>query len=228
MIKEYVLGAGLAAYIDGTVCCFDDGEFAAMLELMQMGPTEELGAFALRNGEVLAAYLDIYDLAELMFGKELYGDYVLKGVPSPGEESMNITIMGAAGIAETCEEKEIAWDVICAMLDTSDGNFDFSVCRETVLEDLEKAVLPADDPDSTLAHWGYSVDGVDLTGTPLTQEEAEYILTCIETATPQMVDADLKAIVQEECEAFFAGDKAAEAVAEIIQNRVMIYLSERS
>lgn len=42
------------------------------------------------------------------------------------------------------------------------------------------------------------------------------------------LDSPVIAIVQEEAGAFFAGDKSAEEVAAIIQNRVQIYLSEQS
>lgn len=42
------------------------------------------------------------------------------------------------------------------------------------------------------------------------------------------LDSPVIAIVQEEASAFFVGDKSAEEVAAITQNRVQIYLSEQT
>lgn len=39
---------------------------------------------------------------------------------------------------------------------------------------------------------------------------------------------DILAIVQEESEAFYSGDKSAEDVAKLIQSRVVIYIAEQS
>ena len=53
----------------------------------------------------------------------------------------------------------------------------------------------------------------------------EYISKC---TIPADYNQTLYNILMEEYEAFAAGDKTAEECAEIIQNRVSIYLSENS
>lgn len=229
-LKEYALGDGLMDYIDGNTCNFVDGEFAAMLELIKSeNPDSQMDDFRLRDRSVLGEQLYIHTLSELLFAEEHYGGYAINGIPNPKRETMNVSLQAGVGIAETCENKEIAWDFIRMMLDTMENNhFGFSVKREDLMEKLEAAMLPEEDPDSELAHSGYAVGAEDLEGQPLTQEQCNFLLDGIESASPVMVDPDLKAIVQEECEAFFAGDKSAEEVAELVQSRVMIYLSERS
>lgn len=229
-LKEYVLGDGLMDYIEGDTCNFTDGEFAAMLELLTLEDLEvQMEEFRLRNRSVLAEFTYLYSFSELLYAEDHYGEYALKGIPSPQEEVLSIAVFGGVGIAENCDHKELAWEFIKTMMDSTGGiSNGFSVKREDVIAQLEAAMLPEDDPDSELAHSGYQVGDLVLTGKPISQEQADLIIKSIETAKPQMVDADLKAIVQEECEAFFAGDKTAEEVAELVQNRVMIYLSERS
>lgn len=39
---------------------------------------------------------------------------------------------------------------------------------------------------------------------------------------------DINKIIQEEAQAYFAGDKTAQEAAELIQNRVKLYVSENS
>lgn len=229
-VKEYVLGDGLVNYIEGNTCNFVDGEFAAMLELLKLEDQDlQMEDFRLRKRLVLGEEMYIWNVSSLLFAKAHYGDYSLMGVPNPQRETINVIIPYGVGIAEHCVDKNLAWEFVKLMMDTSDSwSLGFGIKRSGVIETFEEAMLPTEDPNSALAHTGYSVDGEDLTGEPLSKEQAAYFLEQIEEAEPQMVDADLKTIVGEECEAFFAGDKSAEAVAEIVQNRVMIYLSERS
>lgn len=230
MLRQYVLGEGIAAYIDGETCCFDDGEFAAMLELMTLTvPETETEDFLLKKRKTLAEFGDVRQITDLMFAEDQYGAFSLKGIPSPKKEALSIRISSGIGIAENCEQKEIAWDFIRFMLDISDSSFmGYSVKREEILSGLEAAMLPEDDPASPLATTSYGVGNVDLVGRALTEDEAAFILEQIESASPTMVDVDIQNIVQEECEAFFAGDKTAEEVAALIQSRVKILLSERS
>jgi hypothetical protein len=69
---------------------------------------------------------------------------------------------------------------------------------------------------------------VDVTGEPLTQAQAEDFLQILETTKCAMVDTETISIVQEEVASFFSGDKTAQEVAEIIQNRVQLHLWEQS
>lgn len=63
----------------------------------------------------------------------------------------------------------------------------------------------------------------------LTGEESQYIRDFITSSTNyREISSPVISIVAEEAEAFFAGDKTAQDVAEIIENRVKIYLSEQS
>ena len=61
----------------------------------------------------------------------------------------------------------------------------------------------------------------------MTEEEAKYLTNFILSVnTPYREDANLLSIVEEEAGAYFAGQKSAQTVAEIIQSRVSLYLAE--
>jgi ABC-type glycerol-3-phosphate transport system substrate-binding protein len=67
-----------------------------------------------------------------------------------------------------------------------------------------------------------------MEGGSVTQEDVERVLSLLNGKTYLYLgDDDIMDIIYEEATACFSGAKTPEETAEIIQNRVMIYLSER-
>ena len=63
----------------------------------------------------------------------------------------------------------------------------------------------------------------------LTQEQADAFRDYVNSAAVAgSYDEDIMNIITEEAAAYFAGDKTADEVADLIQNRVTIYLGETS
>ena len=64
----------------------------------------------------------------------------------------------------------------------------------------------------------------------MTQEEADEYMDIIANTTATVANADeqLMAIISEEAEAFFNGQRTAEDAAAMIQSRASIYVSEQS
>lgn len=58
-----------------------------------------------------------------------------------------------------------------------------------------------------------------------TEEYIEFMNSCVPI---QRGTTEIKNIIIEEAGSFFAGDKDAQTAAELIQNRVQLYLNERS
>ena len=56
---------------------------------------------------------------------------------------------------------------------------------------------------------------------------ADEYIAMMDASEPDSVEYEIKEIVLEESNAFFAGQKTEEEVAKIIQSRVQIYLDER-
>lgn len=64
--------------------------------------------------------------------------------------------------------------------------------------------------------------------TAITDADARQVLELIENATTlSAIDDELRNIIFEEASTYFAGDRKAEETAEIIQNRVKVYVGER-
>ena len=75
---------------------------------------------------------------------------------------------------------------------------------------------------------GYIGDVEYHTG-ELTQEQADAFRDYVNgAAVAGSYDEDIMNIITEEAAAYFAGDKSAAEVADLIQNRVTIYLGETS
>ena len=73
------------------------------------------------------------------------------------------------------------------------------------------------------------VSGKELKLQPLTQEEVdEFYDYAVSIDTYEGLDMQVSDIILEEASAFFAGQKTAEQVAEIVQNRVTTYINENS
>jgi siroheme synthase len=89
-------------------------------------------------------------------------------------------------------------------------------------------MLPAENADALVNHSSSSLGDVELPGVPLTQAQVDAFIAMVEASSSSLVDINVQQIVAEETAAFFAGDKTADQVCDIIQNRVTIYLDERS
>ena len=64
---------------------------------------------------------------------------------------------------------------------------------------------------------------------PLSQEEADQLRELVSSLSViRFRYEDITNIIEEEANGFFTGNKTAEDVSKIIQNRVEIYLSEHS
>ena len=60
-----------------------------------------------------------------------------------------------------------------------------------------------------------------------TEEQTNRMMEMIETAqTGERMDQEILSIIMEESSGFFEGQKSVENVAEVIQNRVQLYLNE--
>ena len=194
---------------------------------MNLDDSDSEANFPLRSGRVLTQYTNLRP-DTLLFTDALFGeDWTALGFPTPDRSTAIMDVWMAFGIAETCQNKEAAWQYIRMEMD-GEGMVSQSANRKYIEEELERAALPVEDPDALANHAGYSIDEQELEPKPITKGQAENYLQLLENAGTAMVDPEVTAIVQEETEAFFAGDKTAEDTAKIIQNRVSIYLGEQS
>lgn len=71
------------------------------------------------------------------------------------------------------------------------------------------------------------IDGVEVQINPMTQEEVDHYMEILKSfKNVGRYDDTLLNIISEEAEPYFNGQKNAQEVAQIIQNRAQIYLHE--
>lgn len=73
----------------------------------------------------------------------------------------------------------------------------------------------------------YYINGENIELEPMTQEQVDQVVSFIESVnTRSYYNQDISKILEEETAAYFAGQKSAKEVAQIIQSRAQIYVSE--
>jgi ABC-type glycerol-3-phosphate transport system substrate-binding protein len=132
--------------------------------------------------------------------------YETVGVPDMGSK---IVVDYAYSIMSTSAYPQAAWDFLAAIFDQSVQvytSFGFPVRTSVFDAQVQEAIA----------------------GGSVTQEEVDRVLDVLNGKTYLYLgNDDIMDIIYEEATACFSGAKTPEETAQIIQNRVMIYLSER-
>ncbi|MBH5320919.1 extracellular solute-binding protein [Paenibacillus sp. GSMTC-2017] len=128
------------------------------------------------------------------------------------------------GINEKSSVKEEAWDFVTFMLSEemqgSRGTgfpLNKEVYKQQVAELLKDGKVE-DHPDGFLGGMVFTITAQDIEGLDVFLKEAKY---------PVAFNRDqVEEIIVEESKAYFSGQKSAEAVAKLMQNRISLYLNE--
>ena len=193
---------------------------------------------ALRNDKAL---LESVNLSNPRFINSMkYGhfgeDVVLVGYPSNNGCGCNISLNNSFAIFDSSEAKDICWEFISTYLKSEDSTY---YCIPALKEKYEKSLDEAmEDP-----YW------IDKNNKKVTYKDTVYIndeekeipnlskadrdmiynyVMNADTSSTNFFNDDVDKIVDEETNAYFAGERSAEDTAEMIQNRVSIMLSEQS
>lgn len=218
---------------EGT-CSFDSEGFVELLNWAAEIPEESgvHGPMDFRNEEVLLNRLTFGSFSDfnIKLDKLFHTETTFIGFPDTEKTGGLIEETGVVlAMSARCEEKEAAWEFIryyltdeyqVDKLSTVSGLFPVKISSLEVM--AEKAMNPM---------WGmedyYYLNGKEVAVAPPTQETVDRwikYMRSIEYA--DTLDNEIYNIIIEETGALFAGQKSAEAVADIIQNRVGIYLAE--
>lgn len=136
----------------------------------------------------------------------------LIGFPGAGGSGVTIIVNDAISICAMGQQQEGAWQFLRTLY-----SYDFQYGRGSVMTAVRSDAFNARED------WYLEANG------SCTQEESLAARQLIYDAeTLRSNDSPIVPIVLEEAAAFFNGDKSAQDVAQIIQNRVAIYLGEQS
>ena len=164
------------------------------------------------------------------FGEEitLVGFPTEKGIGSSFIYGYNLAI------SEQSEHKQAAWEFVKSLL-SEEYQDQLEFCFPTRISSLEKLGEKAQEMPFYLDENGekveyepsYYVGNMEVKGAPLTEAEVETIMELIKSIQRTgTYNEEIFNIVAEEAAAFFAGQKSAKEVADIIQSRVRIYVNE--
>lgn len=243
-IMRFCLSYSMDSFVDwekGT-CSFDSEEFKRLLEFAaRFSDPLAAGSAAnqkpwrdkVRDGELLLMYVDMYEVENIQVYADPFPDYVtVIGYPSSGGSPV-YTFSGSDSLAISAgsEAKEAAWDFIENYL-TRDGNRytgGFSVIKQRFDEMAEKAMeLELDEYGNEIKRYLSLNDGQIYEYRIPTQEEIDMVLYMIEHGRlEEFSSTQLLNIISEEADAFFQGQKTVDQVAETIQRRAAIYVSEK-
>ena len=239
-------------------CHFDSPEFKALLEIAKAFPKEydytgeePSDPVLLSSGELLMTVENISDLDGIQLCQAYFGDKIPTFIGLPGASGNGTLIVPDGvvyGLCSKSDEKDAAAQFIVGLL-TEEYNksdrfawgfpvlqkaLDDYIADEIDVEYLkdEKGELILDEegnPISTEGGHGIGMGDWEYTYRPCNQEDADILLELINGANGTYnYNTELFNIIMEELEPYFGGQKSADEVAAIIQNRINLYLIENS
>lgn len=249
-MMQYLMMFNEDTFIDretGT-CHFDSETFRAVLEYVNQFPDslendgEEASLPAkIRNGEVLYAIAELNGLRAFQEYEGMFGeDAFCVGFPTPNGQGGHLLFTeDAYAIAAVSKHKEGAWKFIEELLSQekseayyrSKGNpfsASFPSLKKTLREKVDEAMERDSQYESDKFPELLYSDGSSFQYHALTRDEVDVMLELVADAKPYF-DAgsdEIIRIVSEEASGYYSGQKGIDAVAEVIQNRVQLYIDE--
>lgn len=250
-MMQYIMLFNEDTFIDWDTgeCYFESDTFKAVLELCSRLPDEDAGNQAggdksdevplsdkLQDGEVLFAMVDVYGVKTLQIYKGIWGeDGACIGFPTKeGSGGTLVFPYNAFGIAAVSECKEGAWKFVESVLTREPNELNIFGNFPARKEDMDKIIEEDIQWDAErlargreLGEYHWSKDLV-IPYRATTWEEANDMLALVSDAVPcyQTENDEIIKIISEEAQAYYKGQKSADAAAAVIQNRVHLYVGE--
>lgn len=244
-----ILTGSMECYIDwekGT-CDFNGQEFRDVMAFCNTFPEslDITNEFSVKqtflDGKALLLNIrlsQIYDIckAEHIFDEE---DITYIGFPVEGVCGTVIKPGGPVlAISRNSEHKDAAWQFIYQCLEKqyqSEMASGLPVCRSALEEKLAQGCIveysqDGEGKEKPIVKQQILFEGEDpIDIYSITEDQADKLVKLIESAEVNTsVDYQLYLILLEEADSYFNGDKSLEEVADIIQSRASVYISEKT
>ncbi len=230
-------------------CSFNEEEFIRTLEFAAKYPDpeevnyneEEEGTYArLKANKILLMDSSISSVQQFQMYQGMFGEEIAF-VGYPNHEREGNLVMpsgGCVGISSKSKNKEGAWAFIQNMIsreyqETRTNDWGFPIMKSALEKKFEEDMTPeyyegenGEQIETTKTSWGYDDFNIEIYAAK--QEEIDTVRELLESANKiaGSVDEQLTSIITEETDPFFKGQKSAADVANIIQNRIQIYVNE--
>ncbi len=205
----------------------------------------------LASGEQMLMMVNISSPSDLQWNTASFGGKATcVGYPTAdGQPGHGMDIGKAFAITEKCEEKDAAWKFICEYIDRY-GSYGIPLNISKYNDLVKDAMTPEYQVDENgefvldengnkieIPKGGmiaYDIDSTKVPGLPsggiyaMTQEEADALYELLSTPTSiSSYQNEINDIALQGAEAYFAGQKTAEEVANLTQSRVSLYVNEQ-
>lgn len=238
---------GMYEFVDETEekCNFNTDTFKALLQAIAGLPDISLEApmpSQVKNGTALLYQTSIREYQDIQVYEAVYdGDVNFIGYPTAdGSNGCILTTSNAYGITARSENKEKAWEFIEFFLSEGArgwGGFGLSgntgqrlasaVSKEYFRDSRGQLMLGTDGlPEEKYSGILYYID-MRYEYRDVTESDIAQLETLVDAArTASWADDMIYGIIEQEAQAFFQGQKTVDEAAEVIQNRVQIFLDE--
>lgn len=238
---------GLFVDAENGTCDFSGEEFGKILEFAgrfpadaEYDPNAPSQIEKLRNGKLLLLMETVTAVSQYQMFEYEFGEPVnIIGYPTFGGSGlMLVPNSTTVAMHASSENKEGVWEFIRfnlteerqEKLGTANGGF--PILKSALDKMLEKETedeyyVDADGNKQITSKSVWSTDDFTVEVYAATQEQVDRVREMIDTAQPDIgIDQQLFAIINEEAQAYFDGQKTVEDVASLVQNRVQTYLNE--
>lgn len=233
---------------------FESDNFKQLLQFVKQFPAEynwdehdnsENTQDLLRQGRQMLTQTYLYGLDSILWnGANFGGKATYIGWPTSSGVGSIMRFENGFAMSKTCADKDAAWEFFRSMLTESGqaNQYNIPSNRNVFNKQLEDFMTPRYRKDANgnilLDENGEKIEesrggwiddsGVEHNIYAMTQEQADEVLSIIETCTKvASYDTSIYDIVNEQAQAFFADQKSIDEVARLIQSKANIYVNEQ-
>lgn len=247
-LLSYMLNGSISNFINETEkkASFDSAEFISLLKTAKQygdskipndkfntGNSNYSDIGAVQRGSVVFNPMTVGDYGSYAFLKGMYNNQVkLMEFPSVGEyKGGTFDSDSLFSINNNSKNKAVAWEFLKFLLsdEIQSGDLDGFAVNKQALAKTAKNMMDQTKGGGMcmMASTKDGKDPVTIDAKPLSQQDIDYINSFIEKASVyNRSNSGINNIIDSETTPFFSGEKTAEEVAKVIQNKVSIYLGE--
>lgn len=231
-------------------CNFEDEEFIKILEFANRFPNEveydpngPSQMEKIRSGELLLLKESVTSVQQYQLYEYKFGEPVnLIGYPTTKTSGTMIEPNGTtAAMNVNSKNKEGVWEFFRFLLEEErqenlqSANAGFPVMRSALEKQFEKDMqaeyyedVDGEKKEKPKGTWTSGSKGeVTVDVYAATKEQTDKMWEMIEMAENHHIDSQMLEIIMDEAQSFFDGQKSAQEVAALIQNRMQIYINEK-
>jgi ABC-type glycerol-3-phosphate transport system substrate-binding protein len=251
--KESVLSNlctyGMDEFVDWKTgkCSFDSEAFIKILEFANTFKSDSeivsdenapSTPEKIQKGQLLLVNQNISDMQSYQVYDAMFGEPItFIGYPTESGTGSAITNGEVLlGISSKSKNKDAAWSFVKMFLTSEYQNgtniWNFPIMKSALQAKFDAAMTPEYTQDESgnqvkqiKTSWGYNDFNVDIY--EATQEQVDAVMKLINSVDSVFqYDNNMYTIISEETAPYFAGQKNAKEVADVIQSRIQIYVNE--